>query len=92
MRGQKDVDTGDIGNIDLFTILFSVNVSPIQNSQIMEQVKGPKAGTYTPKHVYGINQRIEELKNFAHGLLPESNDAVKAIAKLERQVTNLLNF
>ena len=66
------------------TILFSVNVSPMQISQIMEQVKGPEAGTYHPKRVYDINQRTEDLKNFAIGLLPKSNDAVKTIAKLER--------
>jgi hypothetical protein len=32
MCGQKDMDTGDI---DLLTLLFSVNVSPLQISQIM---------------------------------------------------------
>ncbi len=46
--------------------------------------KGPEAGTYQPKCVYDINQRTEDLKNFAIGLLPESNDAVKTIAKFER--------
>ncbi len=56
----------------------------MQISQIMEQVKGPEAGTYHPKHVNDINQRTEDLKNFAIGLLPKSNDAVKTIAKLER--------
>jgi hypothetical protein len=81
LRGQKDMDTGDI---DLLTLLFSVNVSPMQISQIMEQVKGPEAGTYHPKHVYDINQRTEDLKSFDLGLLPESNDAVKTIAKLEQ--------
>ena len=48
LRGQKDMDTGDF---DLLTLLFSVNVSPMQISQIMEQVKGPEAGTYHPKRV-----------------------------------------
>ncbi len=61
LRGQKDMDTGDI---DLLTLLFSVNVSPMQISQIMEQVKGPEAGTYRPTHVYDINQRTEDLKKF----------------------------
>ncbi len=56
----------------------------MQISQIMEQVKGPEAETYTPKHVYDINQRTEDLKKTALGLLPKSNDAVKMIAKLER--------
>jgi hypothetical protein len=77
LRGQKDKDTGDF---DLLTLLFSVNVSPMQISQIMEQVKGPEAGTYHPKHACDINQRTEDLKNFAIGLLPKSNDAVKIIA------------
>ncbi len=74
----------DIGDFDLLTLLFTVNVSPMQISQIMEQVKGPEAGTYHPKRVYDINQRTEDLKKFAMGLLPESNDAVKTIAKLEQ--------
>jgi hypothetical protein len=72
------------GDFDLLTLLYSVNVSPMQICQIMEQVKGPKAGTYHPKHVYYINQRTEDFKNFAIGLLPKSNDTVKTIAKLER--------
>ncbi len=55
----------------------------MQVSQIMEQVKGPEAWTYHPMHVYDINQRIEDLKHFAPGLLPESNNAVKTIPKLE---------
>ncbi len=80
LRGQKDMDNGDF---DLLTLLFSVNVSPMQISQIMEQVKGPEAGTYHPKRVYDINQRTEDLKKISIGLLPKSNDAVKTIAKLE---------
>jgi hypothetical protein len=82
LRGQKDMDTGD--DVNLLTLLFSVNVSPLQISQIIEQVKGPEAGTYHPKRVYDINQRTEDLKKFALGLLPESNDAVKTIARLGR--------
>jgi hypothetical protein len=50
----------------------------------MEQVKCPEAGTYHPMRVYDIYQRTEDFKNFALGLLPKSNDAVKTIAKLER--------
>jgi hypothetical protein len=73
----------ETGGIDLVTLLFSVSVSPIQISQIIEQVKGPEAGTYTPKHVYDINQRTEDLQLFALGLLHNSNNAVKMIAKLE---------
>jgi hypothetical protein len=81
LRGQKDIATGDF---DLLTLLCSVNVSPMQICQIMEQVKGPEARTYQPKRVYDINQKTEDLKNFAIGLLPKSNDAVKTIAKLEQ--------
>jgi hypothetical protein len=55
----------------------------MQIFQIMEQVKGPEAGAYTPKHVYDINQRTEDIKKFVLGLLPKINDAVKTIAKLE---------
>jgi hypothetical protein len=79
LRGQKDKDTGDI---DLLTLLFSVDVSPMQISQIIEQVN--EEGTYHPKCVYDINQRIPDLKKNALGILPESNDAVKMIAQLER--------
>jgi hypothetical protein len=43
LHGQKDMVTGDF---DLLTLLCSVNVSPMQICQIMEQVKGPEAGTY----------------------------------------------
>ncbi len=78
---KKDMDTGDI---DLLTLLYSVSVSPMQISQIMEQEKGPEAGTYHPKRVYDINQRTVDLKKFPLGLLLESNDAVKTIAKLEQ--------
>ncbi len=81
LHGQKDMDTGDI---DLSTLLFSVNVSPMQISQIMGQVKSPGPGTYHPKRIYDINQRTEDLKIFDLGLLPKSNDAVKMFAKLER--------
>jgi hypothetical protein len=81
LHGQKDMASGDF---DLLTLLCSVNVSLMQICQIMEQVKGPEGETYQPKRVYDINQRTEDLKKFAIGLLPESNDAVKTIAKLER--------
>ncbi len=52
LREQKDMASGDF---DLLTLLSSVNVSPMQICQIMEQVKGPEAGTYQPKRVYDIN-------------------------------------
>jgi hypothetical protein len=81
LRGQSDMETGDI---DILTLLFSVNVSPIQISQIMEQLKGPEAGTFMPKRVYDINKKTEELHDFAYGLLPDSNDAEKTLSKLQR--------
>ncbi len=81
LGGQKDMASGDF---DLLILLCSVNLSPMRICQIMEQVKGPEGGTYQPKRVYDINQRTEDLKNFAIGILPESNDAVKTIARLER--------
>jgi hypothetical protein len=31
----------------------------------MEQLKGPEAGTLTPKQIYNMNQRRDELKNFS---------------------------
>ncbi len=80
LRGRKDMASGDF---DLLTLLCSVNVSSMQICQIMKQVKGPEVGTYQPKRVYDINQRTDDLKNFAIGLLPKSNDAVKTIAELE---------
>ncbi len=40
----------------------------------MEQIKGPDAGTCMPKHIYDMNQKTEELHDFANGLLPDSND------------------
>jgi hypothetical protein len=39
----------ETGDIDILMLLFSVNVSPSQISQIMEQLKGPEAGTFMPK-------------------------------------------
>jgi hypothetical protein len=38
--GQRDMETGDI---DILMLLFSVNVTPSEISQIMEQLKGPEA-------------------------------------------------
>jgi hypothetical protein len=80
MRGKEDMDKCDI---DLLTLQFSANVPPIQISQITEQLKGPQAGTFTPKRLYNMNQRTEDLQNFALGLIADSNDADKTIAKLE---------
>ncbi len=74
----------ETGDIDILMPLFSVNVTPNQISQIMEQLKGPKAGTFMPKRVYDMNKKTEELHDFAYGLLPDSNDAEKILSKLER--------
>ncbi len=62
--GWSDMETGDI---DILTLLFSVNVTPTHTSQIMEQLKGPEAGTFMPKRVYDINKKTEELHDFAYG-------------------------
>ncbi len=69
----------ETGDIDILTLLFSVNVTPTQISQIMEQLKGPDAGTFMPKRVYDMNKKTEELHVFAYGLLPDSNNAKKLL-------------
>jgi hypothetical protein len=73
----------DKSDIDLLTLLFSANIQPFQISQIMGQIKGPQAGTFSPKHLYNTNKRTEELHNLALGLIADYNDAEKTIAKLE---------
>ncbi len=78
----------ETGDIDTPTLLFSVNVTPSQISQIMEQLKGPEAGTFMLKSVYDMNKKTEELHDFAYGLLPDSNDAEKTLSKLERSNIN----
>jgi hypothetical protein len=85
LRGQSNMETGDI---DILVLLFSVNVTPTQTSQIMEQLKGPEAGTFMPKRVYDINKKTEELHVFTYGLLPDSNDVEKTLSKLERSNIN----
>jgi hypothetical protein len=79
-RGKHDMDSSDI---NLLTLLFSANVQPFQISQIMGQMKGPQAGTFSPKRLYNTNKKSEELQNFALGLIADSYDAEKTIAKLE---------
>jgi hypothetical protein len=74
--------------MDILTLLFSVNVTPTQISQKMEQLKGPEAGIFMPKRVYDINKKTDELHDFAYGLLPDSNDAEKTLSKLERSNIN----
>jgi hypothetical protein len=87
-HGQSNMETGDI---DILTLLFSVNVTPTQISQVMEQLMGSEAGTFMPKCVYNSNKKTEELHDFTHGLLPDSNDsndAEKILSKLERSNIN----
>jgi hypothetical protein len=78
--GKNDMDRCDI---DLLTLLFSVNVHPFRISQIMGQRKGPQAGTFCPKRLYNINKRTEELQIFALGLIADCNDAEITMAELE---------
>ena len=85
LRGQRDLDTNDI---DLITLLNEVNVSPTQIVNIMEQLKGQNGGTILPKRVYDLSQKVEDLQDFANGLLPECNDAQKTIIKLENSSIN----
>jgi hypothetical protein len=47
----------------------------------LNKQKGPEAGTFMPLHVYNMNKKTEELNDFAHGLLPDSNDAEKTLGK-----------
>jgi hypothetical protein len=85
--GQSNMETG---NIDILTLLFSVNVTPTQISQIMDQLKRPESGTFMPKRVYNMNKKTEELHDFVYGLSPDSNDAEKTLSKLER--SNISHF
>jgi hypothetical protein len=85
LLGQSNMESGDI---DIFMLLFSVNVSPSRIPQIMEQLKGPEAGTFMPKHIYDMNKKTEELHDFAYRLLPDSNDAEKTCSKLQRSNIN----
>jgi hypothetical protein len=78
--GKHDMDQSDI---DLLTLVFSANVQPFQISEIMGQMKGSQAGTFSPKHLYNTNKRTKELQNFALVLIADCNDAEKTIAKLE---------
>jgi hypothetical protein len=80
----------ETGDIDILMLLSSVNMTPVQISQIMEQLKGPEAGMFMPKHVCNMNKKTEDLHDFAYGLLPDSNDAKKTLSKLER--SNISHF
>ncbi len=78
--GKHDMDESDI---DLLTLLFSPNAQLFQISEIMGQMKGSQAGTFSPKRLYNTNKRTEELHNFTLGLIADCNDTEKTIAKLE---------
>ena len=80
LRGHKDMEQGDL---DLLSLLFSMNATGVQISQIMQSLKGPEAGTYLPKRMYDMNQKTEQLQDLALGLIPGCSDAKKTIAKLE---------
>jgi hypothetical protein len=45
-----------------------------------------------PKRVYDMNQKTKELHDFATGLLPDSNDAQKTIAKLKQKKSTTFIF
>jgi hypothetical protein len=78
----------ETGDINILMLLFSVNVTPTKFSQIMEQIKGPHAGIFMPKHVYDMNKKAEGLHDFAYGLLPDSNDDEETLSKLARSNIN----
>ena len=85
LRGQSDLENGDI---DLISLLYDANVSSTQIVNIMDQLKGPNNGTFLPKRIYDMSQKVEDLRDLANGLLPECNDAQKTIAKLENSNIN----
>jgi hypothetical protein len=72
IRGQSDMEQG---NIDLMSLLFSAEATPVQISQIMECLKGPDSGTLLPKQIYDMNQKTEQLQNLALGLIQGCSDA-----------------
>jgi hypothetical protein len=86
LRGHNDMEQGDL---DLISLLFSVNATGVQMSQIMQSLKGPESGTYLPKRMYQMNQKTEQLQDLALGLIPGCSDAKKTIAKLEKLVQTL---
>ena len=83
LRGHNDMEQGDL---DLISLLVSVNATGLQMSQIMQSLKGPESGTYLPKRMYQMNQKTEQLQDLALGLIPGCSDAKKTIAKLEKLV------
>lgn len=83
--GQGDLENGDI---DLISLLNDSNVSPTQIMNIMNKLKGPNSGTFLPKRIYDMSQKVEDLHDLANGLLPYCNDAQKTIMKLENSNIN----
>ncbi len=71
-------------DIDLLSLLFSVEATPLQISQIMQSLKGTELGTLLTKRVYDMNQKTEQLHDLALGLIASCSDAEKTIAKLEK--------
>jgi hypothetical protein len=74
------------GDLDLISLLVSVNATGVQMSQIMQSLKGPESGTYLPKRMYQMNQKTEQLQELALGLIPGCSVAKKTVAKLEELV------
>jgi hypothetical protein len=72
------------GDLDLLSLLFSVNATGVQISEIMQNLKGLEAGTYLPQRFYDMNKKTEQLQDLALGLIPGCSDAQKTIAKLEQ--------
>jgi len=80
-RGQNDLSNGDL---DLIQLLFDISATPLQISHFIGALKGDDFGRFIPKRVYDMNQKTEDLQNIALGLVPDSSDAEKTIAKLEK--------
>ena len=83
LRGHNDMEQGDL---DLISLLVSVNATGLQMSQIMQSLKGPEADTYLPERFYDMNKKMEQLQELALGSIPGCSDAKKTIAKLEKLV------
>jgi hypothetical protein len=81
LYGQSDMEQADI---DLLSLLFSVEATPLQISQNMQSLKGTVSGTLLPKRVYDMNQKTEQLHDLALGLFAGCSDAEKTIANLEK--------
>jgi hypothetical protein len=80
LRGQNDMEQV---YLVLLSLLFSINATVAQISQIIQRLKGPESGTYLPKSLYDLNQKTEQQQDLALGLIPGCSDAVKTVTKLE---------